>query len=204
MSDIEEPREPAHDHPAPGTYPAGDPTTPLPPGPPPTGPQPPTVPQPAKPPFWRTQRTAVLIGIVALVIGGLVGGGIGWAIGHDSTPKRVAAAERSHHGKTPHQGAAAQRRRAVAGQITAINGQAWTVHARNNKTVTVDITGGTHFGTARMPQQQNDFAVGDRIVVTGARRGGTVTARDVVKRPPQPARSQQPSGPPAPTSAQPG
>ncbi|WP_338837250.1 DUF5666 domain-containing protein [Gordonia polyisoprenivorans] len=195
----------------PGPYSGPPPSGPPPSGPPPSGPPPsmppqgPGTPGPApKPSFWHSQRTALLTGVAALIIGGLIGGGIGWATGHDDSHTQPVAATAQHGKKTHREATSAASRRGVTGQITAINGQTWTVQTRGDKTVTVDITGDTHFGTERKPQQQNDFAVGDRVVVAGTRSGDTVTARIVAKRPtPAGSATPQTTGTPAPTSAQP-
>ncbi|HCS59117.1 MAG TPA: hypothetical protein DIW80_19805, partial [Gordonia polyisoprenivorans] len=77
----------------PGPYAGPPPSGPPPSGPPPSGPPPsmppqgqPGTPGPApKPSFWHSQRTALLTGVAALIIGGLIGGGIGWATGHDDS-----------------------------------------------------------------------------------------------------------------------
>ncbi|RPA55961.1 hypothetical protein EF294_21410 [Gordonia oryzae] len=198
-----------------------NPTTPIAPipgepgpytGPPPSGSLPsgspqgqPGTPGPApKPSFWYRQRTALLTGAAALIVGGLIGGSIGWATGHDDSHTQPVAAAAQHDKKARRDAALAAGRRGVAGEITAINGQTWTIQTHGGKTVTVDITGDTHFGTERKPQEQSDFAVGDRVLVAGTRSGDTVTARIVAKRP-TPANSATPqaSGAPAPASAQP-
>ncbi|MBT0567086.1 DUF5666 domain-containing protein [Williamsia sp. CHRR-6] len=156
-----------------------------------------------------SRRPLVLVGVIALLVGGLIGGGIAWAAAPDDHHDRVRpTAMDSHfggppmaegkHGKAGKHGKNRAARGAV-GQISAITGDTWTIKARSGETLTVDITDQTAFGTARKPQQRSEFAVGDRIVVLGKREGTTVMAMRVVKRTPKPTAPAGQAPPSTPT-----
>ncbi|WP_431816135.1 hypothetical protein [Gordonia jacobaea] len=152
----------------------------------------------------QRHRTAVLTGVVAVVAGGLIGGGLGYAVadtgsssaGTSSTGTSTHAASGTEH----HKAAKGKAAKATAGTISAINGSTWTVTTRKNQQVTVNIGAGTTFGTTKTPEQQTDFAVGDHIAVAGQRKGDTIDAKRVVKRT-QP--TSNPSQAPATPSSQP-
>ncbi|MGZ8178337.1 DUF5666 domain-containing protein [Williamsia sp. SKLECPSW1] len=155
---------------------------PPPEGPPPGGPTPPS--------RWGigSRRTLAATGVAALVVGGVVGGLIGWASTDNPQPTRTTmVAERQStnpstaEGKHEH----ARHSRGVAGTITAMNGSTWTIQTVQGDPFTVTIGADTKFGTAKAPAQASDFAVGDRIAVSGKRTGTTVDAVRVVKRVPR-------------------
>jgi hypothetical protein len=77
--------------------------------------------------------------------------------------------------------------RAVRGEITAINGNTWTVKSRAGVTLTVDIQTGTRFGTRTTPATQSSFAVGDRVVVAGRRTTTTTVSATRIVMAPAPA-----------------
>lgn len=169
------------------------PTTPYPGAPYP--PEQPPNPAAARPNAFARHRTAILAGVVGLIVGGIVGGLISWGAtdndNHDTGAAAPAVAAPDHHQKP-----AKRAGRAIHGSITAINGDSWSVQAPGGTTVTVTINPKTSFGTAKKPEQASDFAVGDHIAAVGQRSGDTVTATRVVKTPVR-------SGPSAPSSSQP-
>jgi hypothetical protein len=57
------------------------------------------------------------------------------------------------------------------------------VTSARGTTVVVAVTPATAFGTKARPMTAKDFAVGDQIVVQGARSKGTVTATRIAKAP---------------------
>ncbi|WP_018178101.1 DUF5666 domain-containing protein [Jongsikchunia kroppenstedtii] len=125
-------------------------------------------------------RTAILTGLIGLIVGGVIGGLIGWAATDDTSSQSSSASPTSH---TSARHVPAQRAgHGVVGSITAINGNSWTVQARQGSTVTVGITSDTAFGTTKKPEQESDFAVGDKVAVVGHRSGDSITAKRVVKR----------------------
>ncbi len=155
-----------------------------------------------------TRRTAILTGIAGLVVGGVAGGLIGWASTDDSSTAVATTAQSAPvPGHTHNQqggGATGKRHRAgTIGTITAVNGASWTIAARDGQSVTVQISSDTRFGTPKQPQQQSDFAVGDRIVVLGKDDSGTVDAIRVAKRARKPGTSTAPSSPVPGTTTQP-
>ena len=145
-----------------------------------------------------TRRTIVLTGIAGLVVGGVAGGLIGWASTGDTATATTNTAQSAPLQGQKHQqagvGAAGKRHHAgTIGTITAVNGASWTVAVRGGRSVTVQIGAGTEFGTAKQPQQQSDFAVGDRVVVAGKDKSGTIDATRVAKRATKPSTSTAPS-----------
>jgi hypothetical protein len=82
-------------------------------------------------------------------------------------------------------------RPAAAGTITQINGDTWTINGLDGKPITVNINAQTTFGTAQLPQERGQFAVGDTVIVRGSTDNSTVTATSVVER-----QGAQPSTPP--------
>ena len=145
-----------------------------------------------------TRRTIVLTGIAGLVVGGVAGGLIGWASTGDTTTATTNTAQsapaQSHGHKQQGKAAAGKRHRAgTIGTITAVDGTSWTVAARDGKSVTVQIGTDTEFGTAKQPEQRSDFVVGDRVVVLGKDKAGTVDATRIAKRATKPGSSTAPS-----------
>ena len=132
-----------------------------------------------------SRRTLAATGAAALVVGGVVGGLIGWASADNAGPVRtttVAETQTASPSRGGAQGEHARKAHGVTGTITAINGSTWTIQTTQGDPFTVTIGSDTRFGTAKAPAQASDFAVGDRIVATGKRSGTTVEATRVVKR----------------------
>jgi hypothetical protein len=119
---------------------------------------------------------------LALACGGVVvlgaGIGIGNGISHlgPSSPSSAATASttsttalgtETHHAAAHH---------GVRGQITAENGNTWTVLTKLGKSVSVDITPTTQFGALASPATESSFPVGSEVAATGNRSGTVVTA----------------------------
>ncbi|WP_299573116.1 hypothetical protein [uncultured Williamsia sp.] len=191
-----EPHDPQHpddrapyEAPSDDTRPYASPAGPPPPFPP-QGPPPQDGPMggpPPNPPARHglvSRRTLAATGAAALIVGGVVGGLIGWASTDNDQPVRATtvAETQAPDGTHSQQGEHARKARGVAGTITAINGSTWTIQTTQGDPFTVMVGSDTTFGTAKAPAQASDFAVGDRIVATGKRSGTTVEATRVVKR----------------------
>jgi Domain of unknown function (DUF5666) len=123
--------------------------------------------------------TAVVFvgGILILTLAG--GGGTPAAANANSTTTTLAPPSAGRSGRA----GAGQRRQGVRGAITAINGTTWTITSAAGVPVTVDVATTTAFGTKKVPLTASDFAVGDHIVVAGARTGTTVTATRITMAP---------------------
>lgn len=80
----------------------------------------------------------------------------------------------------------------VTGQITAENGNSWSITTKAGKQFTVTLNGTTKFGTTGQPATQQQFPVGDTIHVTGTVDGDTVTATRI-DIPAAPKTSQSPT-----------
>ncbi len=96
------------------------------------------------------------------------------------------------------------------GQITAINGDSWTVSTAEDAAVTVALNGQTAFGTHSAPAVREQFIVGTRVAVTGPLSGNTVRAERVIiagthtaGKAPSTAPAPAAPTPPAPTSPAP-
>ena len=132
-----------------------------------------------------SRRTLAATGAAALVVGGVVGGLIGWASTDNAQPVRTTTVAETQTASPSQGGAQGEHQRkshGVAGTITAINGSTWTIQTTQGDPFTVTVGSDTKFGTTKAPAQASDFAVGDRIVATGKRSGTTVEATRVVKR----------------------
>ena len=112
------------------------------------------------------------IGIVALIVAGVgvsvaaCGGGAaaaGPATSSTSTAPTSSAPKRNHDN-------------GVTGQITAENGNSWSITTKAGKQITVTLTSTTKFGTTQQPATEQQFPVGDTVHVTGTLTGTTVTA----------------------------
>jgi hypothetical protein len=131
--------------------------------------------------FLRNHRPLTLVGGGIVVFGAGIGVGIGISHLVNSSASPAAAASATSTTSTPlesakpHSGA----HKGVHGQITAENGSTWTVLTKRGKTVTVDITPSTHFGSVANPATESAFPVGSEITATGTRSGGIVTAKRV-------------------------
>ncbi|MGW0038328.1 DUF5666 domain-containing protein [Gordonia sp. NPDC003376] len=202
------PAEPTSAIPAAPTapYSSGEPGSAVPAGTIPAGATPPAA-APASTSRWsfvRSHRTAIITGVSALIIGGLIGGGIGWAASGDGDDHHggrgghsqmqgdrdgFGQGDRGGMGGGPmgggpmggENGSGMRTGRGVIGQITAINGDTWTVRTGDNTDITVTVGGETGFGTGRAPAERSDFAVGDEVVVAGLRDGDTMTATRIAK-----------------------
>ncbi|MEH3154086.1 MAG: DUF5666 domain-containing protein [Gordonia paraffinivorans] len=176
MTEPHDPQQPAdrapYEPPADDTRPYASPA-----GPPPQGP-------PPQRHGLVSRRTLAATGAAALVVGGVVGGLIGWASTDSDQPVRTTTVAETQTPDSTHaqQGEHARKSHGVAGTITAITGSTWTIQTTQGQPFTVTIGSDTRFGTAAAPAQASDFAVGDRIVATGKRSGTTVEATRVVKR----------------------
>ncbi|MBE7160570.1 MAG: hypothetical protein INR72_04930 [Williamsia herbipolensis] len=192
MTEPHDPQQPAdrapYEAPVDETRPYASPAGPPPPFPPQGPPQQGgPVDGPPPPPARHglvSRRTLAATGAAALVVGGVVGGLIGWASTDTAQPVRTTTVAETQTPDSTHaqQGEHARKSRGVAGTITAINGSTWTIQTTQGDPFTVTIGSDTKFGTAKAPAQASDFAVGDRIVATGTRSGTTVEATRVVKR----------------------
>jgi F0F1-type ATP synthase membrane subunit c/vacuolar-type H+-ATPase subunit K len=126
----------------------------------------------------RNHRSIALIGGGVLVLGAGIGAGIGLSNLGSSGPSAASAVSTTTTTTAPmgatgrHGGA----HKGVRGQITNENGSTWTVLTELGKTVTVDITPSTQFGTLASPGTESSFPVGSEIAATGARSAGVVTA----------------------------
>jgi len=84
------------------------------------------------------------------------------------------------------------------GQITAIDGDSWTISTAEDAAVTVALNGQTAFGTHSAPAVREQFTVGTRVAVTGPLSGNTVRAERVII-----AGTHSPGKPPSPTAPTP-
>lgn len=66
------------------------------------------------------------------------------------------------------------------GQLTALDGDRWTLSATGGATNTVVVTAQTMFGTPKAALDRARFNVGTQVAVTGPRSGDTVTAERII------------------------
>ncbi|KAA2266570.1 hypothetical protein F0L68_02200 [Solihabitans fulvus] len=130
----------------------------------------------------------------ALTVGGLVlaltaCGSSSGASGASSTPPSPSSSK----GKSGKHGATG-----VTGQVTAENGDSWTVTTKAGKQFTVAITPQTQFGTKQQPGTKDQFPVGTAVRVAGQVSGTTVTASRVA--PPAPPKTSTSASPTTTTS----
>ena len=138
----------------------------------------------------RLLSTAVA-GAAVLVVGaaiayGLLSSATSTAVTSSPTtsPTTTAAASPASGATTAPTSSPARRRpRALRGRVTAMSSTAWTVHTAAGVTVTVEITPTTAFGTRAGPTSAASLAVGDDVIVAGARHGTTVTATRIAVAP---------------------
>ncbi|WP_059036800.1 DUF5666 domain-containing protein [Gordonia desulfuricans] len=157
--------------------------------------------------FVRSHRTAIITGVSALIVGGIIGGGIGWAASGDGDGHRGGRGghsqmqgDRDGSGQGDRggrngmggmgggqmggeNGPGMRGGRGVMGEITAINGDTWTVRTGDDTEITVTVGGETGFGTGRAPAERGDFAVGDEVMVAGDRDCDKITATRIAKAP---------------------
>jgi hypothetical protein len=127
--------------------------------------------------FIRNHRPLAPVAGGVMVLGAGIGGGIGISHLGPSSPSSAATASTTtstaalgtgtHHGAAHH---------GVRGQITAENGSTWTVLTKLGKSLSVNITPSTQFGTLASPATESSFPVGSEIAATGTRSGTIVTA----------------------------
>ncbi|MET9487722.1 DUF5666 domain-containing protein [Nocardia sp. NPDC006630] len=67
----------------------------------------------------------------------------------------------------------------IAGAIATENASTWTVTKRDGGTETVTITPTTVFGNKMKPETQQQFAVGDQVMIEGQVSGDTITATHI-------------------------
>lgn len=96
------------------------------------------------------------------------------------------------------------------GQLTALDGDRWTLSATGGATITVVVEAQTTFGTPDKPLDRARFGLGTQVAVTGPRSGGTVSAERIIivptyaGAPTAPARTTGPAAPaPVPGAAAP-
>jgi hypothetical protein len=151
------------------------------------------------------RRHAVGIAVTAAVLAVIVvAGGTAWGVSaavastQTTASASMPAAKNAAHSNAAKGSKKAKRKaHGVAGTITAINGDSWTLHAASGSTVTVKLSSSTAFGTKKAPSTAGSFAVGDKVGALGARSGDTVTATRIVHLPLH-AHTAKPT--PAPTS----
>jgi hypothetical protein len=72
----------------------------------------------------------------------------------------------------------------VRGTIASIGTGSWTITTPKGKTLTVVIGPTTHFGgKGGAKATAASFSTGESVVVTGTRRGTTITAREIKEKP---------------------
>lgn len=149
---------------------------------------------------------AGLILVAVLAVAGAVGGGYAW--GHSASPSSGTVAQSAPATSPPSTPKAATKGNKTAnkskepaahGQLTAINGDSWTVQTAKAGVVTVTVNGSTKFGTEKKPGARTDFTVGSQVAVTGTKSGDTITATRIVLAPPKPSATPAPSATPTPT-----
>ena len=131
------------------------------------------------------RRKALLMSGAAVAI--VAAGMVGYAVADNSSsgdthaaqpPAAAAAAGQSGGATAGHR----MRGHGVAGTITAESGNTWTITGVNGAATTVTITPTTKFGSVKSPEQANQFAVGDAVVVRGTSSNGVVTASAIQTR----------------------
>ncbi len=129
----------------------------------------------------RDHLGASIVG--AVIVAGLAGGGLGYALTSPSgSPTPTAAtgpgpgangpASGTHPSDATHLG--------VRGTITAVTGSSWTLRTAKGVTVTVTVGPGTTYGTKRSPAKASDFTVGTEAAVMGTRQGDNIIAVRVI------------------------
>jgi hypothetical protein len=134
--------------------------------------------------------TGVTAGVIAVIlVSGLTAWGVGTAVTASLTSSNSAAmpmstgapAAAGSSASGSASGRSAAGRTAFRGTIESIDGNSWTVLTRKGKTVTVDVTSSTRFGTKKSGETSASFAVGDSVIVVATKdAGGTPTATRVV------------------------
>ncbi|MGH9096340.1 MAG: hypothetical protein ACRDWB_02865 [Acidimicrobiales bacterium] len=128
----------------------------------------------------RSHRLLAGAGVAAIALGG--GIGLGLAIsdsGGSATPVAGPTPIAPTTPATTPKNQSQPKVQGVRGQITAENGSTWTVMSRAGKSVTVDISSSTQFGTKSQPASASQFEPGSQIAAIGTRAGTTVTATRV-------------------------
>lgn len=129
----------------------------------------------------RSHRVLAEAAVAVIALGGGVGVGLEISdLGGSASP--VADSTPATTPATPSQ----QHAQGVRGQITGENGSRWTVMSRAGKSVTVEISPSTRFGTNGQPGSASQFVLGSQIGVIGTRNGTAVTATRVFVPPANP------------------
>ncbi|HEX3460309.1 MAG TPA: hypothetical protein VHT49_05360 [Acidimicrobiales bacterium] len=132
--------------------------------------------------LFRSHRLVAQVAVAVIALG--AGIGVGFGISDlagsaspvaDPTPTTPTTAPLA----TP-KGTGQGNQQGVRGQITAENGSTWTVLSRSGKTVTIEVTASTQFGTKARPSSASQFVTGSQVAAIGTRSGTTVTATRVV------------------------
>jgi len=138
-----------------------------------------------QPSVFRSHPIAsgVTAGLVAVILAsGLTAWGVSSAVTASLTSSNSAPIAAPTATATPSPSKpAGGKRLAFRATIQSIDGNTWTILTRKGKTVTVDITSTTLFGTKKSVETPASFAVGDSVVIVAARGAdGTPTAARVV------------------------
>ncbi|MCU1641794.1 MAG: hypothetical protein JWN03_2069 [Nocardia sp.] len=121
----------------------------------------------------KGRRKAVLIGAVGLsIIGAVTLTACGSSGSNSSAP---APASSTTSGKPP----GMRHGEGISGAIATENAGTWTVTKREGGTETVTITPTTVFGNKLKPETQQQFAVGDQVMIEGQISGDTITATHI-------------------------
>jgi len=138
-------------------------------------------PAPAAPSFFRRHRVRVVVGVV--IVAAAVGTGIGLEashLDHHHTHVTTAAATSTNPSATKSKGAGHRgQHKATRATIVSELGSTWIVKTPAGKTLTVDITAKTLFGTKAVAATRSDFTPGKNVVIVGATTGTTLTAKRV-------------------------
>jgi hypothetical protein len=129
----------------------------------------------------RSHRLLAEAGVAVIALGGGVGVGFGISDsgGSASTVADPTPTAPTTPATTAPKSQSQPKAQGVRGQITAENGSTWTVMSRAGKSVTVDISSSTQFGTKAQPASASQFVPGSQIAAIGTRAGTTVTATRV-------------------------
>jgi len=65
------------------------------------------------------------------------------------------------------------------GELTALDGDSWTLSSTEGATITIAVNAQTTFGTVKTPMDRARFSVGTQVAVTGPRSGDTVNAERI-------------------------
>jgi hypothetical protein len=149
------------------------------------------------------RSTAVRLGVAAAVLAGVgvaVAGCSGSSSLNASGSIEPSASVSPTTSAAPSSGSAKPHRdNGVAGQVTAENGDTWTLTTKAGKQIAVTITGDTVFGTRKQPASASGFPVGSTVHVFGTVRNSTITATRIAVPQPKPATTPGQTAAAAPT-----